>query len=117
MPRNMSFFHTQEQVRERRKDVTRRLGKGWRKLKPGDRFWAIVKGQGLRKGEHVERICLLECVSNRVERLDWIMPGDVAREGFPDNSPAWFVAMFCRSMGCRPNAEVNRIEFKYVEAD
>ena len=113
MPRNMSFYHTQQQIRDRTKTVTRR--KGWGDLKPGERFWAIVKGQGLKKGEKVERIVLLECVRIRTECLDNIQPADVAREGFPGMTPREFVEMFCRNMGGHSVQIVNRIEFKYVE--
>lgn len=111
----MSFYHTQEQVRNRTKTVTRR--KGWKHLKPGDRFWAIVKGQGLKKGEKVERICLLECASNLPCHLISITKRDVVREGFPELSQAQFVRMFCRNMGGKVDQELNRIEFKYVEDD
>lgn len=111
--RNMSFFLTTRQVRERIKDVTRRLG--WDDLKPGERVRAIVKGQGLKKGEKVERICVIECVSNRKEMLCAITPVEVLREGFPAMSPADFVAMFCKANKCEPRDFVNRIEFKYVE--
>lgn len=116
MPRNMSFFHTTPQVRDKTKTVTRR--DGWWHLVPGQRFWAIVKGQGLKKGERVEKICLLECVSNRRERLDAILgyPADeTAREGFPHMTPQQFIEMFCRNMNVAPGTMINRIEFKYVE--
>lgn len=112
--RNMSFFLTTRQVREQIKDVTRRLG--WEDLKPGERVQAIVKGQGLKKGEKIERLCVIECVSNRKEMLCEITPVEVLREGFNAMSPADFVAMFCKANGCEPRRMVNRIEFKYVEA-
>jgi len=113
MPRNMSFAATTQQIRDRTKDVTRR--KGWRFLKPGDRFWACVKCQGLKKGERIEHIVLLECVSNRREPLCAIKPDDVVREGFPGKSPAEFVLMFMRLNNCGPRDPINRIEFKYLE--
>ena len=43
MPRNMSFMITKEQVRNRTKTVTRRLG--WAFLKPGDIVNAVEKGK------------------------------------------------------------------------
>ena len=46
--RAMSFMLTTEQMRNRSKSVTRRLG--WNTLKPGDRIIAAVKCQGLGKG-------------------------------------------------------------------
>lgn len=110
--RNMSFFHTQEQVRDRTKFVTRRIG--WDNLKAGDRFTAIVKGQGLKKGEKIKVLALLECVSNRRELLWDITPEDCGLEGFPHFIPDDFIAMFCRNMGCLCVQPVNRIEFKYV---
>lgn len=114
MPRNMSFALTTRQVRARTKTVTRRTG--WADLKPGDRFWAVEKVRGLKKGEKVKRIALLECVSNRPTRLNTIRNPDVAREGFPEMTWREFVAMFCRAMGVKPDRVVNRIKFKYVEA-
>lgn len=113
MPRAMSFFHTQCQIKDRSKTVTRR--RGWKNLKPGELFWAIEKGQGLKKGERVRRLVMLRCVSNRAELLGWITPEDCAKEGFPELKPAEFVLMFCRNMGGEPDQEVRRIEFEYVE--
>ena len=48
----MSFALTTEQVRNRTKTVTRRLG--WATAKAGDIVQPIVKGQGLKKGERVD---------------------------------------------------------------
>ena len=116
----MSFFHTQQQIRDGTKDVTRRLG--WAHLKPGQEFWAIVKGQGLKKGEHMQRLRLLECVSNRAEMLcglrcnytQRMAKREVIREGFPDLSVQQFIEMFCRHMNVNERQMVNRIEFKYL---
>lgn len=64
--RNMSFSLTTPQMRDRTKTLTRRLG--WYSLKPGDRVQAVVKGMGLKKGEKVERLCVIEVVSvHRIE--------------------------------------------------
>jgi len=115
MPRNMSFFHTQKQVRNRTKDVTRR--KGWKNLKPGDLFWAIEKGQGLKKGEKVKRLALLRCVSNYPSTLYAITKSDVRREGFPEMTPIQFTRMFCEHMGGAVDQQVNRIEFEYVDQE
>lgn len=119
MRRNMSFFLTQEQVRNRTKTVTRR--KGWKHLKPGDLFWAVVKSQGLKPGEKVERIALLRCLRNDPTILDSIgKPGtyrhDVAKEGFPGMTAAEFVQMFCEHMGGDALQIVQRILFEYVGA-
>ncbi len=94
MPRNMSFSLTTEQVRNRQKTVTRRLG--WRFLKPGDVLNACVKCMGLKKGEKIERICRIRVVDVMFEPLCFITLGDVIREGFPDWGPQDFIQMFCR---------------------
>jgi len=49
--RNMSFFLTTDQIRNKTKTVTRR--DGWLFLKPGDIVQACVKCQGLKKGEKI----------------------------------------------------------------
>jgi len=113
MPRNMSFAKTTRQIRDRTKDVTRRLG--WRDVKVGQRLNACVKCQGLRPGEAIERLALLEVVSVRREPLNAIDQDDVRREGFPDMTPAEFVEMFCRDIGAEPATDVARIEFRYVD--
>lgn len=112
--RNISFMLTTEQVRNRTKTVTRRLG--WNKLSPGDLLQGCVKCQGLKPGEAIERLCVVRVVSVRRERLDEITDDDVAREGFPEMNAGQFVAMFCDHMKTSPSTEVTRIEFEYVEA-
>jgi hypothetical protein len=62
--RLISFSLTTRQVRDGSKTVTRRLG--WADLKPGERLQACVKCMGIPKGGHVEKIRVIECVSNRV---------------------------------------------------
>ena len=47
--RNISFMLTKDQVRNRHKTVTRRLG--WRRLKPGDVLRGVEKAMGLKAGE------------------------------------------------------------------
>ena len=113
--RNMSFSMTKRQVRERTKFVTRRLG--WENLKPGERVMAIEKGQGLKKGERVERLCIIECVGKRRESLNAITREECALEGFPDMSPDEFVGMFCKANGCTKKTVVSRIEFRYVDGE
>jgi hypothetical protein len=118
MPRNMSAFYTQRQVRNRTKRVTRRLG--WANLKPGELFWMVEKGQGLKKGEKINRIALCRCVSNRPERLDRMIfePSyglvEAKLEGFPEMNGREFVEMFCKHMRVEPDQIVNRIKFEYV---
>lgn len=112
--RNMSFSATVQQVRARTKTVTRRVG--WKTLQPGEVLRAVEKGQGLRKGEKVKPIRLIEVVSVREEPLNAITPEDVVREGWPQSDPEEFVAFFCDFNMHRPEWPVTRIEFKYLEA-
>lgn len=112
MPRNMSFILTTEQIRNRTKTVTRRLG--WWFLKPGDILNACKKCQGLKKGEKIEKICQIRVMSVREERLIQINSADTVEEGFPYLTPDEFISMFCKEMGCNPWRYVNRIEFEYV---
>ena len=113
--RNMSFMLTTDQVRARTKTVTRRIG--WKDAKPGDMVQPVVKGQGLKKGETVEKIGgPIRFV--RVDRvvLGDITPQDVFREGFQKMTTREFIKMFCQThKGCRRDTKVMRIEFEYVE--
>lgn len=110
----MSFALTTRQVRAREKTVTRR--NGWRRARVGQVVQPIVKGQGLRKGEHVETIGgPIRFVDVRRERLDAITPEDVHREGFPGRSSKWFVAMYLEANGGRRDQIVTRIEFEYLD--
>lgn len=120
--RNMSFALTTEQMRARprRKRVTRRIG--WTAAKAGDLAQPVVKGMGLRKGEKVERINPpIRFISVRREQIrrmtDDLEYGraEVIAEGFPDLTPAEFVAMLCSKNRCRPDRFVTRIEFVDVE--
>ena len=111
----MSFALTTRQVRERQKTVTRR--NGWRRARVGQVVQPIVKGQGLRKGEHVEKIGgPIRFTSVTLERLDTITRADVRREGFGDMLPCEFVAMYCRANGGAPDQIVTRIAFEYLDA-
>lgn len=120
--KNMSFSATTEQIRQRSKTVTRRMG--WAHLKPGELFCAIEKGQGLKKGEKVNRLAVLRCISNSRQELGLIFQAtnpftrrnaECKKEGFPGMSALDFVQMFQRLNHCTPNALVQRIEFEYVE--
>ena len=110
--KNMSFALTTAQFRNCSKTVTRRLG--WPNLKPGEVFMGVVKGQGIPKGGHVEKMHPARCISNRPEPLNAITPEEVEKEGFPGKSPAWFVSMFCTHNGCNPQDTVNRIEMEHL---
>jgi hypothetical protein len=110
--RNISFALTTRQFLDGTKDVTRRLG--WASLKPGDTLAACEKCMGLKKGERPVKLGIVRVVAVRRERLDAIDQPDVIREGFPEMSPAEFVAMFTSHMRCEPSIEVTRIEFQRI---
>lgn len=123
--RNISFALTEQQVRDRTKTVTRRIG--WKTLKPATVLRGVEKAQGLKKGEHVVPLCTIKVVDVRREPLSRISDSrtaeaqrygaeECAREGFPRMTPAAFVMFFMKSHpGCHPDTEVTRIEFEYVE--
>lgn len=75
----------------------------------------MVKGQGLRKGEQIEKLGVIRVVAVRRERLFEITEADVAREGYPGQKPSWFVEHFCSAMKCKPDALITRIEFAYED--
>ena len=81
MPRLMSVALTEDAVRDRRKTVTRRMG--WRMLKSGDRLTLCRKVMGRRKDEPRVRICEVEVVGVRRERLSAISDEDVEPGGIP----------------------------------
>jgi len=91
------------------KIVTRRLG--WSHLKVGDIVCAVEKGMGLKKGDKVKKIGLIEIVSVTREPLSRVTYTECVREGFPEMNPDEFVSMFCRKNKCSPDTVVNRIGF------
>jgi len=109
----MSFALTTQQIKDREKTVTRRMG--WKKLRAGERIWAVEKGMGLAKGEKVVKLALIEVVSVRTEPLDLITREEVIYEGFPNMGPWEFVRMFREANNVRADAMVQRIEFKYIQ--
>lgn len=111
--RNISFMLTTQQIRDRTKTVTRRCG--WWFLKPGDRLQGCVKCRGIKKGEKMEKLAVIEVVSVSREELRICSDADAAREGFPNMTGREFAQMFCEHMGVLPGEYVNRIEFKYVD--
>ena len=118
MPRNMSFSLTTEQIRNRTKTVTRRLG--WKHLSPGEIVNACVKCQGLKPGETIERLAEVRVISVRRESLEELMftsygKEEAAKEGFPGMTGHEFVEMFCDHMRVTPPTEVTRIEFEYLD--
>jgi hypothetical protein len=114
--RNMSFSATTEEVRNKSKTVTRRMG--WKFLKVGDLVQPVVKGQGLAKGEKVEKIGgPIRILSVRREPLYDIADSyhDVYLEGFTRSSPADFIRTFIEINNCRFDSIVTRIEFEYTD--
>jgi hypothetical protein len=112
--RLMSFAATTQQILDRSKTVTRR--KGWQSLTPGTVLQPIVKGQGLKKGETVEKIGgPIRVVSVSRQRLSDITPQDVYREGFPQLRAREFVQMFKKMNGGLQGQFVTRIAFEYVD--
>jgi hypothetical protein len=126
--KNMAFSLTTRQMRDKTKDVTRRVG--WAFLKPGDRVCAIVKGQGLKKGEKIERLGIIEIVSNTPEDAGALIAPrikgyknytehgarrEVDREGFPGHSVVWFVQMLIKHNNLDAGDTVNRIEFIHID--
>ena len=116
--RNMSFFLTTQQFRDHKKTVTRRLG--WKNAKTGWRVMGVVKCQGLKRGEKIERLGPVAFAQVTRERLDTLITSpeygrdEVKREGFPELSPHEFVRMFCKHNHCRPSSKVTRIAFRYI---
>ena len=133
--RNISFSATTEQIRQRRKFVSRRgneKGPTWKNLKPGDILMACEKCQGLGKGGKIVRMGPIVILGTDIEPLDDIIrrpmrtinpcalqpvwwSDETTLEGFPELTPAQFVDMFCEMNDCEPETEVTRILFDYVE--
>lgn len=112
--RLMSFAMTADAFLSGRKTVTRRLG--WRHLRAGERLVGVEKAQGLKKGEQVRRLGVLEVVSVRREPLRAIRDevDGTALEGLPELDTDAFVALFTKAMRCGEDAEVARIGFRRV---
>ena len=132
MPRLMSFAKTVDQIRDRTKTVTRR--DGWTDLEEGDVLQAVTK-MPFADPDGWERICLIEVVDVRRERVDAVLGYDYRErvwgpdddgwsetknyeaeaEGFPEMSGREFVEFFEKELGAAPDDEITRIEFRYLE--
>jgi hypothetical protein len=116
VPRQISFFLTTPQFVARTKDVTRRVG--WAALAAGETLQAVRQAQGLKKGEKVEKLGLILVRDVRREPLRRLTDEprygriETDREGFPEMSPAEFVAFFCRTHRVFPQRLVTRIEYE-----
>ncbi len=117
--RMISFSLTTDQFLNGSKDVTRRFG--WRTLKPGTRLQAVEKAMGLKKGEHVRKLGVIEVVSVRRESLMAVTADECRREGFPGWTPDQFRLMLTQHHKITSHhpemadVEVTRIEFRKVE--
>ena len=117
--KNMSFSLTTSQIIRHEKDVTRRWG--WYDAKPGDRYRAVEKCMGLKKGEKMVLLAFIEVVRAEQDPLEALSidtygPSEMTREGFPGRDPADFVAMLRKIKPKSCNQEhPMRIEFKYLE--
>jgi hypothetical protein len=76
---------------------------------------------GARQGREDQALGLIRVTAVRRERLDEMLNNtgwgavECRAEGFPEMTPADFVAFFCKShKGCTPASEVTRIQFEYV---
>jgi hypothetical protein len=123
--RNISFSLTSEQVRQRIKTVTRRQGWLWLVAAMNRNeevlLQPIVKGQGLKRGQHVEKIGgPIRVVSARREPLCCMTAHQVygwsecLLEGFFGTSPQQFVKMYAEHNGCAKDSPVTRIGFVYL---
>lgn len=114
MARNMSFMLTTDQIRDRSKTVTRR--NGWLFLKVGDKVRAVEKCQGLKKGEKVRPLAMIEIIDIKMEPLDQITQRECVKEGFPGMTPGEFIDMYMGANKMRNDHDlVTRIEFKYLK--
>lgn len=117
--RNISFSLTEEQFLDGTKDVTRRLG--WKFLKPGDHLMACRKCMGLKPGEQIIRLGMIEVVSARREPLHRMTAdahygqSEAIREGFPNMTGGQFVEMFLSHMRAPTDVLITRIEFRHIQ--
>lgn len=128
--RNMSFALTKQQFKARTKTVTRRLG--WENLKVGELLAGCEKCQGIKPGEKIVKMGVIEVMSVRRERLDAMLDvcrpnygvREVIAEGFPVMRVRDFVKFFCAThkvklptgklAQCTPETVITRVRFRYV---
>ena len=112
MPRNLSVAATIDQVRNRQKTVTRRVG--WKSLKAGQILNLVEKSMGLKPGQKVKRICQVVVTQVTQEPLSAVTDLDVEKEGFPGMSREDFIAKFQRIYKIKEDDLVTRIRYDYL---
>lgn len=110
--RNISFAITTRQFLDRSKTVTRRAG--WKNLEPGQLLRACEKCMGLKPGEQVKPLGVIQVLAVSREPLNLCDDQDARREGFPELTGPQFVEMYCRHQGGDADQEVTRIEYRYI---
>lgn len=109
--RNISFFETQDQVRNRTKTETRR--DAWWQLEAGTYLQGVNKCQGLKPGEHPEKLAIIRVEAAYNERLCDITQESVIAEGFPDWTPEQFVTFYCQKFNVPRHKTLRVIRFSY----
>ena len=77
---------------------------------------AIEKGLGLKKGQKIKRLGVIETLAVHREQLSYISSSDVIKEGFPEMTTGEFIRFFCQANSCFENSLVSRIEFKRIKS-
>jgi hypothetical protein len=107
----MSVAETTDQVLDRSKIETRRLG--WKFVKPGDVLTLVDRNP--RTGKPWQRLADVEVLRVTLySTLCFIDQASVIDEGFPDLTPEQFVEFFCRTFKCEPRQEVTVIRWRYL---
>lgn len=75
-----------------------------------------LDAEGYAPKSRGQALCAVIWVLKHVLQLDLEYGRrEVIREGFPDLTPAEFVAMYCRHNGCTPETVVTRLAFSYLD--
>lgn len=112
---NISFFYTTQQIIDETKTETTR--RGWDRAKVGLILDTCRKCQGLKKGQHVEklkkiRITKVEPIEARPENYT---QADVNAERFPELTPdSFFKEILQGKCKVKLGEPVKRITFEYI---
>jgi hypothetical protein len=107
--KNISFFSTTEQIRNRKQTVTHR--KGWKKIQTGDILRAISGKPNEKQGI----LAYIKIVGVSFERLNDINPTDVSKEGFPHWNKMRLIKFLMQQLRVSKKHKVTRIEFEYID--